>query len=123
MNSTVFDTIEVLKAWAEQQQLRERAVASCRVALASCAHDDESIGELPLRGWPIDQIQLHFERHAFIFSHARLSYPYVDTRIGLYVADVSGFYLHNLRPIGHYRLIMLLSGEVGDDYLVIEDTP
>jgi hypothetical protein len=50
-----------------------------------------------------------------------LAAPYIDTQIALYVADPKGAYYKDLKPIGTYRLIVTLDGEIDDDYLVLDD--
>ena len=63
-----------------------------------------------------------FERCALAFDHGVLSYPFVETRLGLYVSDPFGVYFRGgLRPVGHYRLITLLDGTADDDYFVLDE--
>jgi hypothetical protein len=37
----------------------------------------------------------------------------------LYLADPKDIYFRDLEPIGTYRLIAMLDGEIVDDYLVL----
>ncbi len=61
-----------------------------------------------------------FERCALVFDHGVLGYPFVETRLGFYVADPSGLYFRGLRPVGHYQLITLLDGTDDDNYFVLD---
>ena len=83
------------------------------------AKEDEALGLKPLHGWDMEFIQLHVDKRSLVFNHGMLSYPYMDTQIGLYVEDPS--YHKNLKPIGHYRLITTLDGKIDDDYFVLEE--
>ncbi|AWM35966.1 hypothetical protein C1280_02365 [Gemmata obscuriglobus] len=62
-----------------------------------------------------------FERCALVFEHGILNYPFVETRLGLYVPDPSAVYFQGRRSIGHYRLITLLDGTTDDDYFILDD--
>jgi hypothetical protein len=96
--------------------LRNTALAGCRESLQNCAVEEQALGLPVLSGWAIEEIELHFDRCLAVFSSALLNYPFLDTQIGLYVKDESGA----LRPIGRYRLITRLDGDIIDDYLVID---
>lgn len=74
-----------------------------------------------LRGRRPNDIQLHFDNQSLVFKHGVLSYPYIDVQIGLYVADPKGIYFRDLEPIGTYRLIVMLDGEIDDNYLVLDE--
>jgi len=100
---------------ADAHHLRRRAEASCQQWLRSSA-EEGGLGRLS----PAD-IQVVFERCALVFDHGILSYPFVETRLGLYVDDPSGVYFRGLRPIGHYRLITMLDGTADDDYFVLDE--
>ena len=106
--------VSELLALAESQNLRRRADEMCKVWLRSANEEGE------LCGWSIEEIELHFERCSLVFEHGILSYPFVETRLGLYVADTTGVFFRGLRPIGHYRLITLLDGTDNDDYFVLD---
>lgn len=110
------DLVATLKAQAVAQNLRERAFDGCRQWI----RDGTEEGTDGLGGWSAEEIEVHFDSCSVVFDHAILSYPYVDTRLGLYVRDGTGFYSRDLRPIGYYRLITFLDGRVDDDYFVIE---
>jgi hypothetical protein len=97
-------------ALADRHDLRQRAEALCRQWLSSAAECA-----------PLTDIQIVFERCAIVFDHGILSYPFVETRLGLYVADLTGVYFRGLRPIGHYRLITRLDGTTDDDYFVLDE--
>ncbi|MEM8641725.1 MAG: hypothetical protein AAGG51_23345 [Cyanobacteria bacterium P01_G01_bin.54] len=112
--------VTTLKGLADQQALKMNALQSCHQALKQCILDDREVGEKELGGWLLDEIKLHFDKISLVFEHDILKYPYTDTKIGLYVDDPTSVYLRALKPIGHYRLITLLNGEVEDTYLVIE---
>jgi hypothetical protein len=54
-----------------------------------------------------------------VFKNERLSYLYIEAVIGLYIEDKQGIYLDDMKPIGEYRLITRLDGEIEDDYLIV----
>ena len=86
----------------ERHDLLARAIAGCRGWFAN------GPAEMPYR---LADIRLDFDLHRFCFSNAQLPYPYIDTRLRLFVAE---------REVGNYRLITLPDGRVADDYLVFE---
>ena len=106
--------VSALLTLAESQKLRHRAEETCREWLRSASEEGD------LGGWSLEEIELHFERCALVFDHGILSYPFVETRLGLYVADSTGVCFRGLRPVGHYRLITLLDGTDDDDYFVLD---
>ena len=106
--------VAALRALANAQQLRQQAEDSCRTWMKNCAADGD------MEGWSPDEIELHFERCALVFDHGILSYPFIETKLGLYVRDPGGFMLGGLLPIGHYRLITFLDGTAEDDYFVLD---
>ena len=81
--------------------------------------EDKEIGIVDQ--WKLSDIQLIFDKQSLVFKSDVLLYPYVDTQIGLYVAADSKGWLRDLIPIGTYRLITALDGEVVDDYLQMDD--
>jgi hypothetical protein len=104
--------VAAVAALAATHDLRRRAFDGCRGWMRQSAGD--------VRGWSPDEIELHFHACSLVFEHGLLSYPFLDTRLGLYVRDDSGVYLDDLRPVGHYRLITRLDGSADDDYFVID---
>ena len=109
------DAVAAMLALADTHDLRRQAEASCRQCLRSSAEEGE------LGGLSLADVQVLFERCALVFDHGVLSYPFVETRLGLYVPDPTGVYFRGLRPIGHYRLITLLDGTAVDDYFVLDE--
>ena len=109
------ETVAALLALAASQDLRARAEAGCRESIRSTLADGDD-----LRGWSVEEIEMHFQRSSLTFDHGILNYPYIDTRLGLYVRDLSGVHFLGLRPIGSYRLITLLDGTDDDDYFVLD---
>lgn len=107
--------VAALLALAASQDLRARAEAGCRESIRSTLADGDD-----LRGWSVEEIEMHFHNSSLTFDHGILDYPYIDTRLGLYVRDLSGVYFLGLRPIGSYRLITLLDGTDDDDYFVLD---
>lgn len=103
-----------LRALAESQQLRQQAEDGCRTSMKNCEDDGD------LEGWSPEEIEIRFERCVLVFVHGTLSYPFVETKLGLYVRDPAGYLFNGLFPIGHYRLITLLDGTLIDDYFVLE---
>jgi hypothetical protein len=102
-----------LKALAAAQNLRDRALEVYREHLREGAGDG-------LGGWSAEEIEVHFHHCSLAFDHGVLSYPFVDTRLGLYVRDDTGLFFDGLRPIRYFRLITHLDGTVDDTYFVIE---
>jgi hypothetical protein len=121
------DIIRALEAWSQEHNLTDRAIESCKVAMQDCAREDAELfpdrntGPELLAGYKLDEFQIHIDSQALIFKNDFLPYPYVDMRIGLYVPDPDGAHFRNLKPVGHYRLIVTLDGEINDDYLVIDE--
>ena len=109
------DAVAAMLALAERHDLRQRAEASCRQWL----HSAQAEGDLDRSS--LADIQLIFERCALVFDHGSLSYPFVETRLGLYVADPTEVYFRGLRPVGNYRLITRLDGTTDDDYFVLNE--
>ena len=107
--------VAALLAVAASQDLRARAEAGCRESIRSTLADGDD-----LRGWSVEEIELHFEKTSLTFDHGILDYPYLDTRLGLYVRDLTDCYFRGLRPIGSYRLITFLDGTDCDDYFVLD---
>lgn len=106
--------LTALLALVESQDLRRRAIEGCREWLRSSAEEGG------LRGWSTAEIELHFDRCAFVFDHAILAYPFIETKIGLSVSDPSGLHFRGLKSVGHYRLITRLDGTEEDDYFVLD---
>jgi hypothetical protein len=127
MNVMFDDIIRNLEEWSQEQNLIEKAIECCKASLQNCSIEEAELfstmntGAGVLRGRQIDDIQLHFDKQSLVFKHGVLSCPYIDTQIGLYVADPKGLYFRDLEPIGIYRLIVTLDGEIDDDYLVLDD--
>lgn len=115
METIPSNTVAAMLELANAQDLRQRAEASCRQWLRLSANGGD------LGGLSLADIQMVFERCALVFDHGILSYPFVETRLGLYVADPTGMYFRGLRPVGHYRLITLLDGTADDDYFVLDE--
>ncbi len=111
--------IEELQEWSQNSGLVEKAIEGGKVFLENSIEDDK---RLRLIGrWQLSDIQLRFDKQSLVFKNDILDYPYVDTQIGLYVADDSKAWFRDLIPIGTYRLITALDGEVVNDYLQMED--
>ena len=117
---TLEETARILESRLDMQRLIDEAIENCKVSLVNSAQDDLGVNEVPLKGWRLEQIQIRFHKQSLVFKHGVLSYPYIDTQIGLYVEDDSGVYLEGLKSIGHYRMITLLDGRADDDYLVLD---
>jgi hypothetical protein len=121
------DIIRNIETWSEEQNLVDKAIESCKVSLYNCAVEEAELFPMMdtnvdiLNGWKISDIQLNFDKQSLVFKHGILSYPYIDTQIGLYVSDQKGSYFRDLKLIGTYRHIVTLDGEVDDDYLVLDD--
>lgn len=122
-NLILLDVLKQLEELSRNQKLIEQALESCKKSLDSCFKEDEEMGFKPLKGWRLEEIKMVFEKQSLVFKHGILSYPYIDTQIGLYVDDSTKIYWNDLCPIGCYRLITHLEGEVDDDYLVLDERP
>jgi hypothetical protein len=107
--------VAAMLSLATTHNLRQRAEESCRTCLRIAAEEGDLGDRSP------EDIELVFERCALVFDHGVLSYPFIETRIGLYVPDPTGVYFRGLRPVGHYRLITLLDGTDDDDYFVLDE--
>jgi hypothetical protein len=99
----------------------EAALASCRQALENYVRESEELGEVPLDGYSIDEIQFRLDKMSLVYNHGVLNYPFVDTQIGLYLDAPAGTHFRGIDPIGCYRLIITLDGQVDDDYLEIDE--
>lgn len=111
--------IEELQEWSQSSGLIEKAIECGKVFLENTIKEDEELG---FAGpWKLTDIQLIFDKQSLVFKNDILSYPYVDTQIGLYVAADSKAWFRDLMPIGKYHLITALDGEVLDDYLQMDD--
>jgi len=64
-----------------------------------------------LSGISPEEVTSKFVSRWLCFEPHLVSYPFIDTRFNLLHGDVI---------IGYYRLISLLSGEIDDDYFVLE---
>ena len=96
---------------AEQQQLVNRAIASCKTWLNNSRYRDDDT--VLIAEFAVDDIEFRFDKQSLVFKNRKLDYEYIDTQLGLYVNRTSGE-LH----VGHYRLITTLDGEAVDDYLI-----
>lgn len=113
------DIIKQLRDWSEERSLIEEAYEYCRTSLENNEQEDKEAG-LTAR-WLLGDIQLHFDKQSLVFKHGIFSHPFVDTQIGLYVAAENKGWLRDIQPIGRYRLITSLDGQVEDDYLIFDD--
>ncbi len=111
--------IEEQQEWSQNSGLIEKALECGKVCLQNTMQEDEKLGLIGR--WKLSEIQLIFDKQSLVFKNDVLSYPYVDTQIGLYVAADSKVWFRDLIPIGTYRLITALDGEVADDYLQMDD--
>jgi hypothetical protein len=72
-----------------------------------------------LCGFERNEIKVIFDRFEYHINR-RVGYPIIRTRIGLYIDDKDQVFLDDIEPIGYYELDTNLSGEVIDDWFVIE---
>lgn len=119
MTGQLESIVQQLQEWSQQQDLIEKAIEGCHISLQNWARDDKGIGLIAR--WKVSDIQLHFDHQSLVFKHDVLSYPYVRTQIGLYVAADSKAWFRDLEPIGKYGLMTMLDGQVADDYLIFDD--
>ncbi|MEW6211374.1 MAG: hypothetical protein AB1631_23615 [Acidobacteriota bacterium] len=111
------EIIRQLEDLTTRQRLITLAIESCRKALINCAEEDEAIGLKPLKGYSLESIQLKFKKQSLVFRHDVFAHPYIETEICLCVEDREGICLNDSKPIGEYRLISKMDGEIEDDYL------
>ena len=119
MTNHLENIVQQLQEWSQQQDLIAEAIKSCHISLQNWEKDDKEIGLIAR--WKVSDIQLHFDHQELVFNHDVLSYPYVSTQIGLYVAAYSKGWFRDLEPIGRYQLITTLDGQVSDDYLIFDN--
>ena len=124
----IFDNIiQNLEKWSSEQHLIENTFDSCKISLQNSAVEDAELfpamntGIDIICGWKLSEIKLEFDYQSLVFKHGILSYPYIDTQIGLYIDRPESCYFRDLKQIGTYRLIVRLDGEVDDDYLIMDD--
>ncbi len=113
--------LDFLNDWSKDHKLVETALASCSEALKNYIQEEEELGFVPLNGYSIDEILFHLDELSLVYNDRLLEYPFIETKIGLYVAAPGMNYFGNEDQIGHYRLITTLDGEVDDDYLEINE--
>lgn len=119
METEFKDIIDYLTIWSEKHGLIETAIKSCKKSLENSIKEDQKLCLVALGGFSMDDIHLHFAGQSLVFKHNILEYPFVETTIELCISDVEGVYLLDRKPIGRYRLITKLDGEIDDDYLEI----
>jgi hypothetical protein len=121
----MFDIIiENLEKWSQEHNIIENTFKTCLVHLQNAAAEDAKIFNTSantFNGWRLSEIKLEFENQSLIFKHGILTYPFIATQIGLYIEEPKSCYFRGLKPIGTYRLITTLDGEVDDTYLIIDD--
>jgi hypothetical protein len=110
------EVVAALTALAAAQNLRRRAFDNCRVWI----RDGAAEGPDGLRGWSAEEIEPHFGSCALFFENGILEYPFVATRLDLFVRGGSSVFFGGLQPVGHYRLITRLDGSDEDDYFVLD---
>jgi hypothetical protein len=121
------DIIQNLEKWSQEQDLIKEAFDSCWTNLHNCATEEAEMfptmntGIDIIRGWKLSEVKLELDHQSLIFKHGILSYPFVLTQIGLYIEKPKSCYFRDLKPIGTYRLIVRIDGEVDDDYLIIDE--
>ncbi len=111
--------IEELREWSHNSSLIEKAIEGGKVSLENSIEEDKRLGLIGRRH--LSDIQLRFDKQSLVFKSDTIDYPYVDTQIGLYVAADRKGWFRDLIPVGTYRLITALDGEVMDDYLELDD--
>lgn len=108
-----------LTDFSKKNNLQQKALKSCQVAMLNCIEDDiDGLGGLG--GFKIEEIRLEFIRQEVIFEHYSNNTPFVKTRIGLYKNIENDIYFRNLEPVGYYELDTNLDGESFDDWLIID---
>jgi hypothetical protein len=113
--------IEELQELVKKQNLQEKAIQYCKTALTNSKAEEIDLNLEPLNGYELGNIQLQFKKHSLIFKNNVLTYPYINTTIGLYLINKSRKSPNDLEEIGEYSLITLLDGEIDDDYLLFYD--
>lgn len=107
----------LLKEWAEQEDLKEAALRSCREALQNAFESERERGTEPLGGIKLEELILEFHSNVLVFEHYLKEYPYIETHIWIYINDTAGIWFRRMKPVGEYRLLATLDGNIIDDSL------
>jgi hypothetical protein len=114
--------VERLTQLAETRNLAEVAIESCRKFLNEARRESEKVGEVFCGGRDAADLVLKWRRHALVFNHRFIDYPFIESCVDISVPDEVCF--EGLRPIGIYRLITHLeSGQPDDDCLEWRNDP
>jgi hypothetical protein len=124
----VFDIIiQNLEKWSQEHNLIERSLNNCLISLHDAAIEEAELFPTlndsvdMISGWKLSEIKLEFENQSLIFKHGILNYPFIITQISLYIEEPGSCYFREIKPIGTYKFIVTLDGEVNDTYLIIDD--
>ncbi len=127
-NNIMFDIIiQNLEKWSQEHKLIERSLKNCLISLHDAAIEEAKLFPTfnasvdMISGWKLSEIKLEFENQSLIFKHGILNYPFIITQIGLYIEEPRSYYFRGAKPIGTYKLIATLDGEVDDTYLIVND--
>lgn len=96
----------------KQPDLKEIAFEALEKILLENSNDIDFLG-----GFKPSEIKTLFDRFEYQFER-RHSGPVIKTRVGLYVENQH--WMDDSEPIGYYELETSLSGEILDDWFVIE---
>ena len=108
------DHAQSLQAFSKQKNLLRDAMESCRVAIQNGCDDN------PKEGYPLDEIQIRFDKQYLIFNQASANMPIVRTQLDLYYLGDSDSIDKGLLPFGYYSLDMDEEGHAIDDWLVYD---
>ena len=108
------DITQRLQAFSQQHDLLRNTMESCRVAIQNGRNDN------PEEGYPLNEIEIRFSKHSFIFNQVPINIPIVRTKLDLYYLGDSGSIDQELLPIGYYSLDMDEEGNTIDDWLVYD---
>ncbi len=105
-----------LADFSEKHNLVDKAYKACNTAMANSLADDK----MSLNGMSREGILFFFDQQQFIFHHHLRETPIIRTQIGLYKKDKDDHYAREHEPVGYYMLDCNKSGEIIDDWLIIE---
>ncbi|MEJ7807729.1 MAG: hypothetical protein WKG03_17630 [Telluria sp.] len=114
---------KALDTHARENNLIERGLEACDIALRDCELSDIKYKTRPLGGWPRKEIQKHFVEHCFVFKYRGCEhgdYLHIDTLFHLSAPDPDWNPDLGYWPIGTYRFITLANGEYEDDILLFD---
>ena len=69
---------DTLRKFSEKHDLVNQARQHCEIAIKDCLEDN------PDEGYPIDQVELRFDKQELVFNHLHVTIPFIRTKFGLH---------------------------------------